>query len=61
MLFLPTGRTGESVTKLKGMLTAAQAANPPTKEVSKNGFAFRHPDAPPPFDDVSLECFRRMN
>ncbi|CAN0350188.1 unnamed protein product, partial [Ectocarpus sp. 12 AP-2014] len=24
---------GESVTKLKGMLTAAQAANPPSKEV----------------------------
>lgn len=46
---------GESVTKLKGMLTAAQAANPPTKEVSKNGFSFRHPDAPPAFDDVSLE------
>eukprot|EP00752_Nemacystus_decipiens_P013032 g11529.t2 len=42
---------GESVTKLKSMLTAAQAANPPTKEVSKNGFSFRHPDAPPPFDD----------
>eukprot|EP00903_Cladosiphon_okamuranus_P014675 g13602.t1 len=42
---------GESVTKLKRMLTAAQAANPPTKEVSKNGFAFRHPDAPPPIDD----------
>ncbi len=36
------------------MLTAAQEANPPTKEVSKNGFSFRHPDAPPPFQDVSL-------
>lgn len=45
---------GESVTKLKSMLTAAQVANPPTKEVSKNGFSFRHPDAPPPLDDVSV-------
>lgn len=43
------------MTKLKGMLTAAQAANPPTKEISKNGFSFRHPDAPPAFDDVSIE------
>ncbi|CAM9571611.1 unnamed protein product [Pylaiella littoralis] len=42
---------GESVTKLKGMLTAAQEANPPTKEISKSGFSFRHPDAPPAFDD----------
>lgn len=57
---LTHGRTGESVTKLKGMLTAAQAANPPTKEVSKNGFSFRHPDAPPPFDDVSYCNIRRI-
>ncbi|CAN0083975.1 unnamed protein product [Ectocarpus sp. 12 AP-2014] len=47
---------GESVTKLKGMLTAAQAANPPSKEVSKSGFSFRHPDAPPPFDDDNDEA-----
>lgn len=51
----PHGHAGESVTKLKGMLTAAQEANPPTKEISKSGFSFRHPDAPPAFDDVSLE------
>lgn len=44
------------MTKLKGMLTAAQAANPPTKEISKNGFSFRHPDAPAPFDDVSCDA-----
>eukprot|EP00904_Undaria_pinnatifida_P005911 jgi/Undpi1/244/HiC_scaffold_1.g00241.m1 len=42
---------GESVTKLKGMLQAAQEVNPAVKEVSKSGFSFRHPDAPPPFDD----------
>ncbi|CAM9960748.1 unnamed protein product [Scytosiphon promiscuus] len=47
---------GESVTKLKSMLTAAQVANPPTKEVSKNGFSFRHPDAPPPLDDDDDEA-----
>ncbi|CAN0097053.1 unnamed protein product [Ectocarpus sp. 6 AP-2014] len=47
---------GESVTKLKGMLTAAQAANPPSKEVSKSGFSFRHPDAPPLFDDDNDEA-----
>lgn len=39
---------GESSSKLRSMLTAAQAANPPTKEVSKSKFSFRHPFAPPP-------------
>ena len=55
--FLPLG---ESVTKLKGMLQAAQEVNPAVKEVSKSGFSFRHPDAPPPFDDVSSRCRARV-
>lgn len=42
--------SGESISKLKGMLTAAQEANPPTKPQSRSGFSFRHPDAPPPYE-----------